>query len=49
VLIFKDVAPLRRLSTLAGELLTAAFGEAPARARSLLSGRRSSRLERARW
>jgi hypothetical protein len=30
VLIFKDVAPLGRLSTLAGELLGAVFGEAPA-------------------
>ena len=36
VLIFKDVASLRRLSALAGELLRAAFGEAPARAQFAL-------------
>jgi hypothetical protein len=36
VLIFKDVAPLRRLSTLAGELLRAVFGEAPAHAQFAL-------------
>ena len=36
VLIFKDVASLRRVSTLAGELLRAAFGEAPAHAQFAL-------------
>jgi len=36
VLIFKDVAPLQRLSTLAGELLRAVFGEAPAHAQFAL-------------
>jgi hypothetical protein len=36
VLIFKDVAPLRRLSTLAGGLLRAVFGEAPAQAQFVL-------------
>src|SRR5688500_4652315 len=32
VLIFEDVAPLRRRSTLAGEFVSAVFGEAPAHA-----------------
>ena len=36
VLIFTDVAPLRRVSRLAGELLRAVFGEAPARAQFAL-------------
>src|SRR5215216_2361707 len=36
VLIFKDVAALRRVSRLAGELLRAVFGEAPARAQFAL-------------
>jgi hypothetical protein len=36
VLIFKDVAPLQRLSTLAGQLLRAVFGEEPARAQFAL-------------
>ena len=36
VLIFKEVAPLRLLSTLAGELLSAEFGEAPAHAQFAL-------------
>ena len=36
VLIFKDVAPLRRLSTLAGELLREVLGGAPARAQFAL-------------
>ena len=36
VLIFKDVAPLRRLSTLAGEFVRAVFGEAPAHAQFAL-------------
>jgi hypothetical protein len=36
VLIFKDVAPLWRLSTLAGEFVRAVFGEAPAHAQFAL-------------
>jgi hypothetical protein len=36
VLIFKDVAPLRRLSTLAGEFVRAVFGEAPTHAQFAL-------------
>jgi hypothetical protein len=36
VLIFKDVAPLRRLSTLASEFVRAVFGEAPAHAQFAL-------------
>jgi hypothetical protein len=36
VLIFKGVAPLRRLSTVAGELLRAVFGEAPQHAQFAL-------------
>jgi hypothetical protein len=37
VLIFKDVAPLRRFSTRVGELVTAAFGDAPQDAQFELS------------
>lgn len=37
LLIFKDVAPLRRFSTLVGELLTAVFGDTPQHAQFDLS------------